>query len=124
MSGAYNEVQASDALTVTVGLNVTGDHVVRLTGILVAADTGEEVAVATTIQTVQTGQEQMLALRFEADDILAAKRDGPYRLARVLVVDESSAALVNDDQSNVYTTAAYLLNQFGPRQVFIPVVLK
>ncbi|MDP2936865.1 MAG: alpha/beta fold hydrolase [Dehalococcoidia bacterium] len=116
-----------DALTVTIGVNVTVSGTYGLSANLVSAD-GEVVAYGATSQEIITGT-GTLALRFDAGSIYASQRNGPYTLTNLLLTDKSAAALVVTEERNVYSTAAYDYRRFGRGEVYmsevhLPLVLK
>jgi hypothetical protein len=124
LDGQYSPIIATDAVTVNVGLTAEVSGAVRVAGFLVDP-AGAAVARATVVTDVVTGT-HTIALRFEGTDIYEAGLDGPYRLSRVLVVDEREEALVSDDQQGtLLTTAAYSYDYFATSHfVFLPVLLK
>jgi hypothetical protein len=126
-NGQYSENVARRGLTINVGINVpngvTGD--VRVTGILTRAATGAELAVATTLQAAPAyGGAMTVPLFFDGATLYAAGQDGPYRLRRLLVVDEREHPLVSADDLNVFTTSAINVSQFAPLRTYLPVVVR
>jgi hypothetical protein len=126
-NGQYAASVARRGLTINVGIHVPagvmGD--VRVTGILTHAATGAELAVATTLQTAPGYSGDItVPLLFDGAALFAARLDGPYRLRRLLVVDEWEHPLVSADELNVYTTAAIDVGQFALLRSFLPMTLR
>ena len=121
LSDTYAEQASSEALTISVGLNVTQAGPLRLTGILGSADGNQEIAVATTVTSALTGT-AVIPLAFSGAEIYAAGVDGPFRLSRVVVFDERGVALVSDDQRDVYDTEPYSVNAFAPVHAYLPLI--
>jgi hypothetical protein len=110
------------ALTVTVGINSSVSTTLGLSADLTDAG-GSFVAHSAVIRDVVTGT-STLALRFDAGDIYAAQRNGPYKLTDLLLTDQRGAVLVIAEAQNVFTTSAYDYRRFGRGKVFLPVVLR
>ena len=110
------------ALLVTAGINSAISGTVGLSADLVDAD-GNFVAHSLTIEEVTAGA-GTLTLRFDADDIYASRRNGPYTLTNLLLTDRRGATLVVAEAESVYTTAAYDYRFFGNGEVYLPLVLK
>jgi len=110
------------ALTVTVGINSSISGTAGLSADLVDGNSNF-VAHGITIQNVMTGI-VTLALRFDAEDIYASNRNGPYTLTNLLLTDQTGATLVVAEAQNVYTTAAYDYHSFGSGRIYLPLILK
>lgn len=56
----------------------------------------------------------IITLSFDSDQIYASKTDGPYKLTNLILVDNSDAALVVEEATDVFTTVDYPYERFGP----------
>jgi len=107
---------------VTAGINSATSGKVGLSADLVDAD-GNFVAHSLIIEDVTAGA-GTLTLSFDADDIYASRRNGPYTLTNLLLTDRRGATLAVAEAESVYTTAAYDYRFFGSGEVYLPLVLK
>jgi len=83
---------------------------------------GNFVAHGLATQEVNAGT-STLDVRFSGADIFSSRRDGPYTLTHVLLMDQDSSALVVQEAQAVYTTAPYLSKQFVSPDTFTDVPL-
>ena len=93
------------ALDVAAGLAVAAAGDYSLSADLVDS-AGNLVAHALTSDTLGAGA-RTLTLRFNGSDIYESRRNGPYTLTNVLLVDNASAALVIQTAHAVYVTRPY-----------------
>jgi hypothetical protein len=121
-SGLYEDSAVSnpnvaglyEALDVRVGIASNVSGTLGLAGDLVNAN-GEFVAHSTTAAAVSPGS-HTLTLSFTAADIFSAKRHGPYRLTRLLLVDETESFRPLAEADDAYTTQVYNYRRFAPRR--------
>jgi len=105
-----NGITASIATTVTLSADLVDEN-------------GMVVAHANSTTAVNPG-DSSLNLYFSGEDIYAARRDGPYILTHVLLVDQRGAALVLDQADDVHVTAGYTYMDFWLGDVFLPLILR
>lgn len=111
-----------EALQIQMGLTVNANGIFSLSGDLYAGN--NFVAHTSVSRASLTTGSRNLTLRFDGQDIRQSKFDGPYTLRNVLLLDETDITLMLQATDNVYTTAAYLANQFGIPITYLPVVAK
>ena len=66
----------------------------------------------TTVAAQQGGNR--VQLRFSAEDLYRAGRDGPYLVRNVRLLDERNAPLLSQELETAHTTAAYAYRSFAP----------
>ena len=63
-----------------------------------------------------------IRLVFDAQDLYAAARNGPYTLTHLLLTDQNGALLPVAEAQDVYTTAIYDYRHYGSGNVYLPLV--
>ena len=119
LGGQYSEGITTDklglisALAITPTIDVAANGVYSLKGEL-TDQAGNVVAVASAQANLSTGQGQPLALTFDGQSIGTSGVDGPYQLRNLTLSDNSSGAVLIDDQAPLaYTTQYYSAGQFA-----------
>ncbi|MBC7250775.1 MAG: PD40 domain-containing protein [Anaerolineae bacterium] len=129
LSGAYSDRTEDtngdgqyEYLIVDVGMNAaqSGDYLVS--AVLESVD-GQYIDLANASVASASGP-LTLSLYFSGDAIRESGIDGPYVVTQVLLLDDASLIKL-DEAYDAWMTAAYNHDHFGgPRQVYLPIVLK
>lgn len=134
LNGNYSEKVDPLGLTINAGISVSPgvSGTFRVTGVLVDSS-GQQVATATTTaSTVESfavadagasGATLSVPLSFDGKTLHTAGKNGPFTLARILVVDEHEHAQVSADETNVFTTSAIDVSRFAAA-VFVPILTR
>jgi formylglycine-generating enzyme required for sulfatase activity len=111
-----------DYLEVSIPLSVNTAGSFAVSGDLYA---GETLISAATFDADFGSGSQTATLLFPAEDIVAAKLDGPYTLKILMLLDTSSTTNLVQSIDPDYQTSAYRVDQFGDDQfVYLPLVLR
>lgn len=107
-------------ITATVNVVISGTY--GLSANLVDS-AGTPVAHSVTITDIPGGAGS-LRLVFDARDLYASARNGPYTLTHLLLADHTGTLLPVVEAQDVYTTAAYDYGHFGSGKVYLPLVVR
>jgi pimeloyl-ACP methyl ester carboxylesterase len=111
----------ADTLALEVGVTATQVGTYTLSADLVAAE--QTIAHATHYITVAGGM-QTITLQFDGQDIYPSRANGPYTVTHVSLIDLEAGGIPAQIADDVWVTAAYKWWDFGPYDVYLPLVLR
>jgi formylglycine-generating enzyme required for sulfatase activity len=100
-----------DFLEFEAGASVTEPGTLALSAML-SGSNGEYIDYATAIEEVTTTGTRTLKLRFSGEAINNAGIDGPYRIAPIVLLDDESFSILDEDTDG-WQTGFYSYEQFG-----------
>jgi len=111
----------ADTLALEVGVIAAQVGTYTLSADLVAS--AQTIAHATRYITVASGM-QTVTLQFDGQDIYPSRANGPYTVTHVFLTDLEAGGIPAQIADDVWGTAAYTWWDFGPYNVYLPLVLR